>query len=233
MLFAQQNLTYQVPVNILQWILGPSVVVLFSTCRTVLSSARQVLSFITSAIAPEITFSFANRDMKKLLYIFHHSGKIVFAGIPIANLGAFLFCAHHCQPMAAQARALRTLHLGDHGAGFSSYQHEGAQAVLPILSEHAPSAVNDCVLRKPSDDRYQVSRARSRLCPVSGLMSPEGNRRPHLSRLRSLLEGKHATMKHFELRSIFRKIGSIGRARAGSELPQARKADFGPGGRLV
>ena len=90
MIFAQQLLTYQVPVNILQWILGPSVVVLFNTSRTVLSSARQVLSPITNAIAPEITFSYANRDMKKLLYIFHHSEKIVFAGIPIANLGAYL-----------------------------------------------------------------------------------------------------------------------------------------------
>jgi O-antigen/teichoic acid export membrane protein len=66
-------------------------VVLFNTSRTVLSSARQVLSPITNAIAPEITFSYANRDMKKLLYIFHHSEKIVFAGIPIANLGAYLF----------------------------------------------------------------------------------------------------------------------------------------------
>ena len=91
MIFAQQILTYQVPVNILQWILGPSVVVLFNTRRTVLSSARQLLSPITNAIAPEITFSFANRDMKKMLYIFHQSERIVFAGIPIANLGAFLF----------------------------------------------------------------------------------------------------------------------------------------------
>jgi O-antigen/teichoic acid export membrane protein len=91
MIFAQQVLTYQVPINILQWILGPSVVVIFSTSRTVLSSARQVLSPITNAIAPEITFSFANRDMKKMLYIFHHSEKVVFAGIPIANLGAYLF----------------------------------------------------------------------------------------------------------------------------------------------
>jgi len=91
MIFAQQVLTYQVPVNILQWFLGPSVVVLFNTSRTVLSSARQLLSSITNAIAPEITFSFAKRDMKKMLYIFHQSERIVFAGIPIANLGAFLF----------------------------------------------------------------------------------------------------------------------------------------------
>lgn len=91
MIFAQQLLTYQVPVNIMQWILGPSAVVLFSTTRTVLSSARQMLAPITNAIAPEITFSFASRDMKKLLYIFHHSERLVFAGIPIANLGAYLF----------------------------------------------------------------------------------------------------------------------------------------------
>jgi O-antigen/teichoic acid export membrane protein len=91
MIFGQQMLVYQVPVNILQWILGPSAVVLFSTSRTVLSAARQVLAPITNAIAPEITFSFANRDMKKMLYIFHQSERLIFAGIPIANLGAFLF----------------------------------------------------------------------------------------------------------------------------------------------
>ncbi len=91
MIFAQQFLVFQVPVNMLQWILGPAVVVLFSTSRTILSSARQLLSPITNAIAPEVTFSYATRDMKKLLYIFHHSEKIVFAGIPIANLGAYLF----------------------------------------------------------------------------------------------------------------------------------------------
>ncbi len=91
MIYAQQLLVYQVPINMLQWILGPSFVVLFSTSRTILSAARQVLSPITNAIAPEITFSFASRDMKKMLYIFHQSERIVFAGIPIANLGAFLF----------------------------------------------------------------------------------------------------------------------------------------------
>jgi len=90
MIYAQQFLIFQFPLNMLQWILGPAVVVLFSTSRTVLSSARQLLSPITSAVAPEVTFSFATRNMKKMLAIFHHSEKIVFAGIPIANLGAYL-----------------------------------------------------------------------------------------------------------------------------------------------
>jgi len=91
MILGQQVLVYQVPVNILQWMLGPSVVVLFNTSRTVLSAARQVLAPITTAIAPEITFSYANRDKEKMLYIFHQSERLVFAGIPIANLGVFLF----------------------------------------------------------------------------------------------------------------------------------------------
>ena len=91
MIFTQNFLIYQAPLILLQWILGPAVVVLFSISRTILATARQMLAFITNAIAPEITFSFAVRDMKKLLYIFHYSEKIVFAGIPIANLGAFLF----------------------------------------------------------------------------------------------------------------------------------------------
>ena len=91
MIFAQQFLIFQAPLIMLQWIVGPAVVVVFSTCRTVLSTARQALAKVTNAIAPEITFSFANQNMGRLLNIFHYSEKIVFAGIPIANLGAFLF----------------------------------------------------------------------------------------------------------------------------------------------
>jgi O-antigen/teichoic acid export membrane protein len=90
MIFAQQFLIFQAPVIILQRILGPEIVVLFSICRTVFSSARQLLQVITTSIAPEITFSFADRDMKKLLNIFHYSEKVVFSLIPIANAGAFL-----------------------------------------------------------------------------------------------------------------------------------------------
>ena len=91
MIFAQQFLIFQAPLIMLQWIVGPSVVVLFSTCRTILSTARQSLSKFTSAIAPEITFSYAHQNMKRLLNIFHYSEKVVFAGIPVANLGAYLF----------------------------------------------------------------------------------------------------------------------------------------------
>jgi O-antigen/teichoic acid export membrane protein len=90
MIFAQQFLIFQAPLIMLQWIVGPSVVVVFSTSRTILSTARQSLAKVTNAIAPEITLSYAHQNMKRLLNIFHYSEKVVFAGIPIANLGAFL-----------------------------------------------------------------------------------------------------------------------------------------------
>jgi O-antigen/teichoic acid export membrane protein len=90
MIWTQQFLLFQAPLILLQWILGPATVVLFSIGRTVLSTARQLLQSITWAIAPEITFSFAERDKEKMLSIFHYSEKAVFAVIPVANLGAFL-----------------------------------------------------------------------------------------------------------------------------------------------
>jgi O-antigen/teichoic acid export membrane protein len=90
MIFMQQFMIFQVPLILLQWILGPEVVVRFSISRTILSTARQLLASITNAIAPEITFSFASRDMKKMLSIFHYSEKVVYGVIPVANLGAFL-----------------------------------------------------------------------------------------------------------------------------------------------
>jgi O-antigen/teichoic acid export membrane protein len=91
MVFTQQFLLFQAPVLILQRLLGPEIVVLFSICRTILSTARRLLSMITTSISPEITFSFGSGDMKKLLDIFHYSERVVFSLIPVVNLSALLF----------------------------------------------------------------------------------------------------------------------------------------------
>lgn len=91
MIYMQTFMLYQVPLIILQRMLGAETVVVFATSRTIMSTARQLLQTATSAVAPEITFTFGTGDMKKLLAIFHNSEKIVFALIPVANLGVFLF----------------------------------------------------------------------------------------------------------------------------------------------
>lgn len=90
LILAQTFLLFQIPVILLQTLLGPEVVVLFSICRTILGTARQLLTMVTTAIAPEITFSFGEGNMKQLLRIFHDSERLVFALIPVANVGAYL-----------------------------------------------------------------------------------------------------------------------------------------------
>jgi O-antigen/teichoic acid export membrane protein len=90
MVFTQQFLLFQVPVILLQRLLGPEIVVLFTICRTIFSMARRILSVITNAIAPEITFSFGIGDLRKLLDIFHYSERVVFSLVPVANLGTLL-----------------------------------------------------------------------------------------------------------------------------------------------
>ena len=91
MVFMQTFLVFQVPVILLQRLLGAELVVVFTISRTILATARQILSALTNAIAPEITLSYGSRDKKKLLDIYHYSECIVFATIPTANLGALLF----------------------------------------------------------------------------------------------------------------------------------------------
>lgn len=90
MVYTQQFLLFQAPLILLQRLVGPEIVVLFTICRTIFSTARRILSTLTYAIAPEITFSYGSGDMPKLLDIFHYSERVIFALVPVANLGALL-----------------------------------------------------------------------------------------------------------------------------------------------
>lgn len=92
MIYLQNFMLFQAPVILLQRLLGPEIVVVFTISRTVFSMARRMLSVLTNSIAPEITFSFGSGDLKKLLDIFHYSERVVFSLVPVANLGTFL-CA--------------------------------------------------------------------------------------------------------------------------------------------
>lgn len=91
MIYMQNFMVFQIPLILLQRLLGPEIVVLFSICRTIFSMARRMLSVITNAIAPEITFAFGSGDSKKLLDIFHNSERVVFSFIPVANFSTLVF----------------------------------------------------------------------------------------------------------------------------------------------
>jgi len=90
MLFSVTFLVYQVPVIILQRMLGPTEVVVFSITRTVYSMSRQALTSVSTALGPEITEMYGKGNWRSLLRLYDLSERAVFALVPVITLGTFL-----------------------------------------------------------------------------------------------------------------------------------------------
>lgn len=87
MIIASTFLAYQLPVLILQRIVGPTVVVVFTLMRTIFSMARQLLNAITQSMGPEITRLYGKEDWPALSLLYNYSERFIFFCIPIVNLG--------------------------------------------------------------------------------------------------------------------------------------------------
>ena len=92
LIFSSNFLVYQLPILILQRTAGGAVVTLFSVMRTIFSMTRNILNALTQSIGPEVTSLFARNDWKGLLRLYDYSERMIFAIIPIANLGALYLC---------------------------------------------------------------------------------------------------------------------------------------------
>ncbi|MGA9671666.1 MAG: lipopolysaccharide biosynthesis protein [Terracidiphilus sp.] len=90
MLFCANFLVYQLPVILMQRILGPTAVVVFSLTRTIYSMARQGLAILSQAIGPEINELYAQRNWSRLFRLYELSERVVFALTPIATIGTML-----------------------------------------------------------------------------------------------------------------------------------------------
>lgn len=90
MLFSVSFLVYQLPVVILQRLLGPTDVVIFSITRTIYSMSRQALTSISTALGPEITELFGRGNWGSLLRLYDLSERGVFALVPVVTLATFL-----------------------------------------------------------------------------------------------------------------------------------------------
>ncbi len=90
MLFSVSFLVYQLPVVILQRMLGPTEVVIFSITRTIYSMSRQALTSISTALGPEITELFGRGNWSALLRLYDLSERGVFALVPVVTLATFL-----------------------------------------------------------------------------------------------------------------------------------------------
>ena len=90
LLFTSNFLVYQVPILIMQRILGPATVVVFSLTRTIFSMSRTVLNSLTQALGPEITELYGKQSWPRLFRLYELSERVVFALVPAVSLGTFV-----------------------------------------------------------------------------------------------------------------------------------------------
>jgi O-antigen/teichoic acid export membrane protein len=90
LLFWANFLVYQLPLILMQRILGPSSVVVFSITRTIYSMSRQALSAITQALGQEITELYGKHALTRLFRLYELSERVIFAMIPVVSTGTLL-----------------------------------------------------------------------------------------------------------------------------------------------
>lgn len=90
LLFSCTFLAFQIPILVLQRIIGPVGVIGFTFMRTIFSTSRQILAAPTQSLGPEITNLFAKHDWKRLRGLYVHSELLIFACIPTISIGILL-----------------------------------------------------------------------------------------------------------------------------------------------
>ena len=85
-------LTWQGPVILIQRVLGPSAVALFSLVRVVFQMSRQILSIASATIGQDITILVGQGDYKQLRRLYDLSERIVLFLIPVVSIGSLLLC---------------------------------------------------------------------------------------------------------------------------------------------
>ncbi len=91
MLLASSNLfAYQVPVILMQRLLGPTVVVAYTVTRTVYSLSRRLLYLVTNSLSAEITLIYGQRDWQRLHKLYALSERVILLMTPPITFGSML-----------------------------------------------------------------------------------------------------------------------------------------------
>ena len=91
MLLASSNLlAYQVPILLMNNLLGPGVVVVYSLTRTVYSLSRRLLYLLTNSLSAEITTIYGQGDWPRLLQLYGLSERVILLMTPPITFGSML-----------------------------------------------------------------------------------------------------------------------------------------------
>jgi O-antigen/teichoic acid export membrane protein len=85
-------LTWQGPIIVIQRVLGPSMVTLFSLVRVVFQMSRQILSMASNVIGQDITMLVGKADWSELRRLYDLSERVVLFLIPVVSIGSLLMC---------------------------------------------------------------------------------------------------------------------------------------------
>lgn len=83
-------LTWQGPVLLIQKMLGPTSVTIFSLARTVFSMGRQALAILSFSIGQEITLLIGQRNWPQLKRLYDLSERVVLLLVPVFSVGVLL-----------------------------------------------------------------------------------------------------------------------------------------------
>jgi O-antigen/teichoic acid export membrane protein len=77
LLYSSNILAYQIPVLVMQTLLGPATVVIYSVTRTIYSTGRQLTAMVTNSIGPEVTVLYGERNWNLLYRLYDLSERVV------------------------------------------------------------------------------------------------------------------------------------------------------------
>jgi len=77
LLYFSNVLAYQLPTILIQRLLGPATVVVYSVTRTIYSMSRRLMNLVTNSLGPEITITFGQRDWRKMHKLYEFSERII------------------------------------------------------------------------------------------------------------------------------------------------------------
>lgn len=90
LLYSSNVLAYQIPTLLMQRLLGPATVVVYSVTRTVYSMSRRLLFLVSNSLGPEITITFGQRDWRKLHKLYEFSERIILLMTAPITFGSML-----------------------------------------------------------------------------------------------------------------------------------------------
>ena len=90
LLYSSNVLAYQVPILIMQRLLGPATVVVYSVTRTIYSMSRRLLTIVTNSIGPEVTILYGQRNWGMLYRLYDLSERVVLALTVPITFGSML-----------------------------------------------------------------------------------------------------------------------------------------------